>query len=109
MVNDGDPETYWSVPDKIKSAAITIDLGEETEVNRILIQEYIKIGQRVKKFSVHALVNGIWQPVLDGTTIGYKVIRKFPVVKTSRIRVSVDDAKACPAISNIELFRAPGE
>jgi alpha-L-fucosidase len=109
MVNDGDPESFWSVPDKVKSASITIDLGEETEVNRVLLQEFIKLGQRVTKYSVHALVNDNWQPVVEGTTIGYKVIRKFPVVKTSKIRVSIDDAKACPAISNIELYRAPGE
>jgi alpha-L-fucosidase len=109
MVNDGDPETFWSAPDKIKSASITIDLGEETEVNRVLLQEYIKLGQRVTKFSVHALVNGTWQQVVDGTTIGHKVIRKFAVVKTSKIRISIDEARACPSISNIELFRAPGE
>ena len=109
MANDGDPETFWSVPDKVKSASITIDLGEETEVNRVLIQEFIKLGQRVTKYSVHALVNDNWQLVVEGTTIGYKVIRKFPVVKTSKIRVSIDDAKACPAISNVEFYRAPGE
>ncbi len=47
-VNDGNPETYWSTPDDIKSASITIDLGAETEVNRVLLQEYIRLGQRVQ-------------------------------------------------------------
>lgn len=108
MTNDGDPETYWSVPDKVTSAAITIDLGTETEINRVLIQEYIRLGQRVQKYSVQAFVNNEWKKVVEGTTIGHKVIRKFPLVTTSKIRINIEKSKASPAISNIELFRAPG-
>ncbi len=104
---DGNPDTYWSVKDDQTSADITIDLGEETEVNRILLQEYIRLGQRVQQFRVDALVDGDWIPVTEGTTIGYKVIRKFNVVKTSKIRLILLKSKACPLISNIELFKAP--
>jgi alpha-L-fucosidase len=108
-VNDGDPETFWAQPDGITEAEIVIDLGEETEVNRILIQEYIKMGQRVQEFIVEALTGEEWKQLVEGTTIGYKVIRKFPVIRTSRIKVTVRKAKACPLISNIELYRAPGD
>jgi alpha-L-fucosidase len=108
-VNDGNPDTYWATRDGQTTADLTFDLGEETEVNRILIQEYIRLGQRVQEFKVEALVNGGWQKVIDGTTVGYKIIRKFPVVKTSKIKVSVVKSKACPVISNLELYRSPGE
>jgi alpha-L-fucosidase len=107
FVNDGDPETYWSTSDNVKSASVTINLGEKTEVNRVLIQEYIKLGQRVSAFSVYAMVDDNWVKVTEGTTIGHKIIRKFPVVLTTDIRITIDDAKACPTISNIELYRAP--
>lgn len=108
-VNDGNPETYWSTPDNVRTADVTINLGAKTEVNRILIQEYIKLGQRVKKFTVYAMdEEEKWKKVAEGTTIGYKIIRKFPVIETTDIRVSIEDAKACPLISNIEIFRAPG-
>lgn len=108
-VNDGDPETYWTTKDDQHSGEFIIDLGTETEVNRIVLQEYIKLGQRVKTFTVSALQNGNWSKLIDGTTIGYKVIRKFPVVKTTKVKVSIGDSKACPVISNVELYRAPGE
>jgi len=108
-VNDGNPETYWAVKDGQTAADLTINLGSETEVNRILIQEYIKLGQRVQEFKIEAFAGGEWQKLIDGTTIGYKIIRKFPVVKTSKIRFTVVKSKACPVISNIELYRAPGE
>ena len=107
-VNDGNPETYWTANDSEKSGDIIIDLGGETEVNRILIQEYIKLGQRVQKFGVDAFINGQWKHLIDGTTIGYKIIRKFPLEKATKIKVSIGKSKACPCISSIELFRAPG-
>ena len=108
-INDGDPETYWSTNDYQTAADIIIDLGSETEVNRIMIQEFIRLGQRVEEFSVSAYSNGSWNRLIDGTTVGYKVIRKFPVIRTSKIKVTIGKSKACPVISNIGLYRAPGE
>lgn len=108
-INDGDPETYWAAHDNVTNAELIIDLGRETEVNRILIQEYIPLGQRIKKFSVLAWTGNEWSKVTEGTTVGYKIIRKFPVIRTSKIQLRIEESKTCPVISNIELYRAPGE
>ena len=108
-VNDGNPETYWATNDSQTTGALVLNLGTETEVNRIVLQEYIKLGQRVQQFKVAAFNNGKWITMIDGTTIGHKVIRKFPVIKTSKIKITISKSKACPIISNIELYRAPGE
>jgi alpha-L-fucosidase len=108
-VNDGNPETYWATKDHQTAGDIIIDFGTETEVNRIVLQEYIRLGQRVQEYKVEALKDKEWKPVVDGTTIGHKVIRKFPVVTTSKIKVIISKSKACPVISNIQLFRAPGD
>jgi alpha-L-fucosidase len=108
-VNDGDPETYWATKDSQTSGDLIINLGAETEVNRILLQEYIKLGQRVQEFKVLAFINGEWKQLIEGTTIGHKVIRKFPLIKTTKIKVTISKSKSCPVISNIELYRAPGE
>jgi alpha-L-fucosidase len=107
-VTDDDPETYWATKDSESGGDIIIDLGEATEVNRILLQEYIKLGQRVQEFEVSAFNNGTWNKVMEGTTIGYKVIRKFPLVNASKIKITISKSKACPLISNIKLYRAPG-
>lgn len=104
---DGDPDTYWTTPDDVISAELIIDMGDETELNRIILQEYIPLGQRVQEFAVSAMVKGEWQKIIDGTTIGNKVIRKFPTIKTPKIKVSVLRSKACPVISDIELYLSP--
>ncbi len=108
-INDGNPETYWTTPDGITNADLEIDLGGETEINRIIIQEYVRLGQRVQEFNIEAFTNGEWRHLIDGTTIGHKVIRKFPVIKATRLRVNITKSKACPLISNVEIYRAPGE
>jgi alpha-L-fucosidase len=108
-VVDGNPDTYWTTKDDITTSELIIDLGAGTEVNRIILQEYIRLGQRVQGFKVEALVDGEWTQLIEGTTIGNKVIRKFPVTETSKIKVTITKSKACPVISNIELYRSPGE
>ncbi|MFH6602174.1 alpha-L-fucosidase [Maribacter algicola] len=106
-VNDGNSETYWATNDSISRAMITIDLGGPTEVNRIIIQEYIPLGQRVKRFILDAEVDGEWVEIDGQTTVGYKRILRFDTVEATKIRVNFLDAKGPLAISSIELYRAP--
>ncbi|MDF9798668.1 alpha-L-fucosidase [Catalinimonas alkaloidigena] len=106
-VNDNDPETYWATDDGVTSASLTIDLGEPTFINRFLVQEYIPLGQRVKSFTLEGLQNGSWKTIAEEATIGYKRILRFPDIEVSKVRFTVTEAKACPLISNLELYRAP--
>ncbi len=109
MVTDGKPETFWTPKEETLAGSLLIDLNEAVELNRILIQEYIKLGQNINQFEVEAFINGKWELVTSGTTIGYKVIKKFPLILTDKIRLNIIGSKAAPTISNIELYRAPGE
>lgn len=115
-VINGNKERYWATDDHVKTASITIDFGRPTTFNRFLAQEYIPLGQRVKAFKLEAFVNGQWQELKDQlvpadksgtTTIGYKRIISFPTVKASKLRFTIDDAKASPLISNIGVYHAP--
>ncbi len=101
---DGDKETYWTTNDGTTANYLEVDLGETKEVKYLLIQEYIRLGQRVKKFSVDSWQNDSWQPLASATTIGYKRILKFEPVRTDRLRISITDSKACPVISNVEVY-----
>jgi alpha-L-fucosidase len=76
-------------------------------MNRFMVQEDIRLGQRIKKFKLEALVEGEWQLIASETTIGRKRILRFPNVTATKLRLSIEDAKASPVISNIEVFKAP--
>ena len=104
---DGDPHTYWATDDEVKTASLTIDYGKPVIFNRFLAQEYIRLGQRTKAFTVEALVGDEWKEVASGTTIGYKRILRFPSVEASKVRFHVTDSKECPVISKIGIYNAP--
>lgn len=105
-VNDKDKNSYWATDDDVLAASLTLKLDKPTKVNRFLAQEYIRLGQRVKAFTVEAFVDDKWQEVASETTIGYKRMLRFPTVTTTQIRFNITDSKACPTISNIELYYA---
>lgn len=106
-VNDGDNNTYWATNVGINEASITIGFDAPTAVNRIILQERIPLGQRVKKFSVEAEIDGVWKTIDTQTTIGYKRILRFETVEAAQVRVNFLEAKGPLAISNIALYRAP--
>lgn len=103
-MTDGNPDTYWATDDNVVSANFEILLPEPKEVSSIVLQEYIKLGQRVKAFSVEAFVDGKWVSAAQGTTIGHKRILRFNPVTTPKIRVNITDAKAALALSNAEVY-----
>lgn len=103
-LTDGNKETYWATNDGQITGSFEVDLGKVSTVKYVTLQEYIKLGQRVKKFSVEAWKDGKWTNIANGTTIGYKRIFKIDPIQTSKIRVSIEDSKACPVISNLEVY-----
>ena len=105
---DGDKNTYWATDDGVVKASLEIELGDEpVEFNRILIQEYIRLGQRVKNFSVEAFVEGQWKLLDEQTTIGYKRILRLPTTKATKVRLNILDSKAEPLITTVEIYNAP--
>ena len=102
-----DPDTYWATGDDLRSATLALDLGEPRTFDQVLIQEPVRLGQRVRAWAFDALVDGQWQEVAAATTIGYKRLARFSPVSAQHVRLRILDAKACPLISRIGLFLAP--
>ena len=58
---DGKKGTYWATDDGVTQSDITFTFKKPTTLNRVLLQEYIRLGQRVKSFKVEANVDGQWR------------------------------------------------
>jgi alpha-L-fucosidase len=106
-VNDGDPATYWATDDGVSSGAVTLEWPSPVRLDRLVIQEAVTLGQRVEAWTIDVDVDGRWTPAAHGTTIGYKRIATFPPVTTTRIRLDIGKARACPAISGVGAYLAP--
>ena len=87
-------------------AALGVDLGAPVTFDRIMIQEKIELGQRVKAFAVEAWDGQGWKPITEATTIGYKRLLRVDQVTTSQVRLVIQDSRAAPAISEFGLFKA---
>lgn len=78
--------------------------------DRVAVREDIRHGQRVEKFAVEARINGTWQRIADGTTIGHERILPLPeAVTASDVRVKVLESRAKPylAATTLHLATAP--
>ena len=104
---DNNPETYWATDDSVIRSSIIVDFGKSTEFNRVVLQEDIRFGQRIRNFSVEALVNNEWQLVDNQTTIGRKRILRFPNVVANQLRINIINSRAIPILANIGVYNAP--
>ena len=109
-VNDKDWESFWATADRTSSGYLIFHLPEKMKMNRVMIQEYIPLGQRVCRFTIQMKENGTWTDVETSdslTTIGYKRIIRFKTVETEALRIDFNEARGPLCINNIEAYYAP--
>jgi alpha-L-fucosidase len=106
-VNDDDPDTYWATDDGVTGAALELEWSEPRRFDRVVLQEAIALGQRVEAWTIEAEIDGSWDRLAGGTTIGYRRIAPFAPVTSKHVRVTIEKALASPAISTIGVFCAP--
>ena len=116
-MTDGDRDTYWATDDGVETAVLTLAWKRIQKVRYVELMEYIPKGQRVKEFRVEISVDGkTWERVaadVETTTIGYK--RIIPLNGSTsesfgdgydvrKLRVVIEDSKACPLISKLSVY-----
>ena len=110
QLTDGNPDTYWATADGVTRATLEFRLNRPQRINRLMLQEYISLGQRVRAFSIDYYNQGRWLPIDPGeetTTIGHKRLLRFGTVTTSRLRISFTDSRGPLCISEIGAYCAP--
>ncbi|MEA3368021.1 MAG: alpha-L-fucosidase [Planctomycetota bacterium] len=101
---DDDPATRWATDAGTREAWIEVDLGKPTRIARVMIDECVAYGQRVKKFRVEAETGGAWQTVLEGAKIGRNFTKTFDPVTARRVRLAILEATDGPTVSEVQLF-----
>lgn len=73
--------------------SVEYTVKKESAVNIFLVQEDIRRGQRVEAFTLEALLDGKWEEVAKGTTIGYKRLLRFPLCYPECLRLTVQASR----------------
>ena len=116
-LTDGNKETYWGVNDGEHSATITLTWDTPQTIRYLVMQEPIKLGQRIKEFKIEYSEDGSsWTelcPNMQTTTVGYKRIIPLNGSTSSsygngynakKLRITIEDSRACPLLSNLNVY-----
>ena len=106
-VNDGNPETYWATDDDYPYGTISFSMKKPVTINRVMIQEYVKLGQRVKSFYLEGEKDGKWFRINtfdETTTVGYKRIVRFDQVEVDKLVINFEESRGPLCISNIAAY-----
>ena len=79
-------------------------LPKTTLVNHIILQEDIARGERVRAYTIEALISDKWKEVGRGECIGHKRIQVIEPVETSSVRLKIQVSKATPIIKNFSVY-----
>lgn len=92
QANSGDAHVYG-----VKKSAL---------VNTLMLQEDITQGQRVEEFVVEGVVDGQWQTLAEGTTIGYKRLVRFEPCEPEQLRVIIRSSRGTAQLLKAGLYYA---
>ena len=103
-VLDTDLDTWWAPAGEAHApAASRWTWARPSRFDRVRLQEYVALGQRVSLFEIEAFVDGAWTRIATGTTIGHTRIVATAVTTTSRVRVTIRDARGVPMLASLSL------
>ncbi len=93
------------VPLKEKES-IEIALKQESTFDRILLQENIQTGQRIKSFVIEYWDKDSWHPFVNSTTVGHKRLLRFAPIKTTKLRLTIREALAPVELATFGVYKA---
>ena len=102
FITDGSVSTLWATEEKARSGWVIVDLQKPCMVSEIVLSD-APYG-RVQEFDVEAEVDGKWQPVASGTTIGYRLELSIQPIKARRFRLNIHRASDTPTLTEFQLF-----
>ncbi len=108
-LTDSVPFSSWNTARGVKSASLKLGLKEKSTFNVISLQENVRdFGQRVERFALDAHVDGTWQQIGEGTTIGFRRMIRLPQPITSdSLRIRVQDARVSISLANVSCYLLP--
>ena len=108
-LSDKDAETYLSLGADYKKNYIEIKFRQPEIVNCIVLQEPIRMGQRVKSFTFETIGEDGTSSYKQEATTGHKRILSFPKQQASAIRIYITDSKAIPLLGEVDVFKIDDE
>lgn len=98
------PDSYWHSGDDPEGAELILDLGDEYDIDKIVLGEHIKTGQQIEAFTLYAQIKGKWKKIAKETVIGHKRICRFNEIRVRYFKLVINKARCFATISKFEAY-----
>lgn len=85
-----------------------LQLPPHSRVDHVVLMEDYREGERVRRYRVEALQNGLWTTVTSGSQIGRKHIHVFKEVLADALRLVVEESAGEPLIRSFSAYDIGG-
>ena len=86
---------------------VSAPIRRPAKISRIVIQEQIEHGERVRGYEVEGLVGADrWRTLCRGKSIGHKRIEVFEPVEVAGVKVTIHKATATPIVRSLKVYGA---
>jgi alpha-L-fucosidase len=84
---------------------LRLDLPAAARIDHVEVMEDIAHGERVRAYTVEALVGGDdWQVLCTGTSVGHRRLQAFAGTEAKAVRLTVSRAAADPRIRRLAVY-----
>ena len=98
-------ESYYLPAGETGTACITLTWAQPQHIRRLVLQEQLRMSQRIERFAVEALSpQGEWIPAAEGTVVGHKRIVPLDGLCTAALRIRITDARVAPTLKCIGVY-----
>ncbi|WP_349318302.1 alpha-L-fucosidase [Chitinophaga sp. MM2321] len=104
---DGNNTTHWTTKNESETGSIIFKLPAPKTISVLSLQENIRVGQRIEKFSFEYLDGTEWKKIAEGTTVGYKRLLRFAPVTAKEFRINIEGSRLNPTLSEVGFYKNP--
>lgn len=89
-----------------EGAVVEIRLTAPEEIDRSIVQEQIRDGERVRSYEIDGRQGGAWKTLCTGSAIGHEKIDHFAPTRVDAVRLRILESAGKPEIRSFEVFEA---
>ena len=98
-------ENVYAPLDSDRTPEIVLSFENEIEFNTISISELIELGHKVTDISFYAYIENDWKLLFNNKVVGYKICQHFDTVKSSRVKIKVNEALDTPILHSFGIYK----
>lgn len=98
------PGEYWHSGSDPEGAELVLDLGDEYDIDKILLAEHTATGQQIEEFTIYVQLGGKWKKLANETVVGHCRICRFKEVRARYFKIVIEKARCFATLERLEAY-----